>query len=209
MTLKSSLRLVLPAFIILAGVGLAGAQLLEPEPTKQTRTGTYDRHEIPGHYTLGFYADERGSSTELELPKGEDTFEAWLGITGDSTRVFSSLVMRLDLPYGVELDGPVKWTPRSGLKESGDLLGDGMTVEFQFDCAQQKSPAPVMLGRVPFRMQPGVNEAVLTPAPHKQFGLSVEICSDDDAWPKPYADPVSLSVRRSRSFWDRLTGWFD
>jgi len=209
MTLKSSLHLVFPMFIVLAGAGLASAQLLEPEPKKPPAKGTYSRTEIPGHYTVGFYADERGSSSGLELPDGQDRFEAWLGITGDSTRVFSGLVMRLDLPYGVKLDGPIAWIPRTKLKETGSLLGDGMTLEFQYDCAQLKSAAPVMLGRVRFRMQPGVNEAMLTPAPHKEFGLSVELCSDDDGWPKPYADPVSLSVRRSRSFWDRLTGWFN
>ena len=133
MTLKSSLHLVFPLFIVLTGAGLAGAQLLEPEQKKPATKGTYSRNEIPGHYTLGFYANEQGSSSEIELPKGQDTFEAWVGITGDSTRVFSSLVMRLELPYGVELDGPITWIPRTKLKETGNLLGDGTTLGFQYD----------------------------------------------------------------------------
>jgi len=209
MTLKNSLRLVSFALIVVVSIGTAGAQLLEPTQRGTEDKGNYDRNEVPGHYTVGFYADERGSSTELELPKGQDTFEVWLGITGDSTRVFSSVVLGLELPYGVEVTGPIVWIPRDRLKESGDLLGLGMMVEFPHDCAQQKSPAPAMLGRLPLRMQPGVNEATLTPGPQTPFGLSVELCSDSDAWPKPYADPVSLTVRRSRSFWDRLTGWFN
>lgn len=207
MTFKHSLNLIFLVLILMAGTGTAGAQLLEPEP--EAAQGSYDRHDVPGHYTVGFYADKNGSSSELELPDGVDTFDAWVGITGDSTRVFSSTVMRMELPYGVEIAGPIVWVPRSGLKESGELLGLGMMVEFQYDCAQQKSPAPVMLGRLPLRMQPGVNDATLTPLPHTRFGLSVELCSDPDAWPKPYADPVSLTVRRQRSFWDRLTGWFN
>jgi hypothetical protein len=209
MTPRNSLHIVPLLLIALAGIGTAGAQLPESNRANITDRAKYERDKIPGHYTVGFYADEHGSSRELELPEGLDTFDAWLGITGDSTRVFGSLVMSLELPYGVEIAGPIVWIPRSGLKESGELLTEGMMVEFQYDCAEQESLAPAILGRLPLRLQPGVKEATLTPGPHERFGLSIQLCPGGNIWPKPYADPLSLTVRRHRSFWDRLTGWFD
>ena len=87
-------------------------------------------------------------------------------------------------------------------------LEDGIIVEFNLDCAQQKSQAPVMLGRVKFSLQPGINEVELAPAAHRRYGVSVELCSDERAWPKPYADPVGVTVKRKIGFWDRVKGWF-
>lgn len=183
------------------------AQLIEPEKNTSSR-GVYDRNQIPGHYTLGFYADDRGSSRELTIPKDATEFELWIGVTGDSTRTFSGLAMRIELPYGVELGGPIVWSPRDGLRTAGNPLGEGIIVEFNLDCAQQKSQAPVMLARVEFSLQPGINEVELTPAAHRRYGVSVELCSDERAWPKPYADPLGVTVKRKVGFWDRVKGWF-
>ena len=197
---------VLLILLVLAIAIPATSQLLEPEPTAPV---VENRREIPGTYTLGFYADEEGSSTTLKIPKDATEFDAWLGITGDSTRVFSGLAMAIELPYGVELGGPVVWTPRAELKTKGVFLDPGITVEFQHDCARQTGSAPVILGRVPLRILRGVNEAVITPKRHRMFGLSVELCYDDRAWPKPYAEPVVLTVKRKITLWDRITGLFD
>lgn len=202
-----SLRRLLALTALLCVAAGASAQLLQTEEKKEVR-GAYDRHEIPGDYTLGFYADERASSSELKLPKDADGFDIWIAVTGDSTRLFSGLAMSLQLPVGVELNGPIVWVPRSGLKEAGELLGEGTTVNFSHDCAQQKGNLPVVLARLPLKIQPGINDVMLTPAPHLRFGLSVELCDDSRGWPKPYADAVPVRVRRSLSLWDRITGWF-
>ena len=209
MKLKHALPLTLPLLVAMTMALPADAQILETQEPGEATRGTYDRNDIPGEYTVGFYSNEDGSSDPLKLTKDQEEFDVWIGLTGDSTRVFSGMAMAIVLPYGVELAGPVLWTPRSGLKAGGDLLVEGMTVEFHYECAQQKSRAPAILGRVPLKLRRGVNEAVLVPAPHPAFGLSVELCSDERIWPKPYAQPVSVSVMRKQSFWDRVTGWFN
>ena len=195
------------ALLLLVAALPAGAQLLEPE--EQPTTTFYDRNEIPGHYTIGFYSDESGSPKDLKIPKDATDFEIWIGVSGDSTRTFSGLAMSLELPYGVTLNGPVKWIPRESMKVRGDLLYPGITLAMNRDCAIQKGSGPVILGRLPLRMQVGIEEVVLTPAAHRQFGLSLELCSDERAWPKPYAEPVALKVKRDLSLWDRIKGWFD
>ena len=53
-----------------------------------------------------------------------------------------------------------------------------------------------------------VDDFVLTPLPHIKHGLSVELCDDARAWPKPFADPVALEVKRKRGFWSRVQSWF-
>ena len=100
-------RVTFFGLLILALALPAGAQLLEQpaEESKDEPKAYYDRNEIPGHYTIGFYADEQGSSNELKIPKDATDFEVWIGVTGDSTRTFSGLAMSLDLPYGVDLGG--------------------------------------------------------------------------------------------------------
>jgi len=201
------LRLLLILALAAAAIPAFG-QLIEPEEEEKEPATTYSRFDVPGHYTVGLYADESGSSTELQIPKDAVEFNAWLGLTGDSTRVFSGMAMSMKLPGGVELAGPIVWKPRSNLKQSGVLVGDGITVEFNRDCVQQKGLAPVIIARIPLRIQPGINEVRLSPAPNLRFGLTVELCNDADAWPKPYADPVELHVRRKLSLWDRITGWF-
>lgn len=213
MKFERSVFIVLLGSLLLAPAPPARTQALDPGPTAQpestAKRGAYDRHEIPGHYTVGFYADRGCTQTELKIEKDATEFEAWIGVSGDSTRIFSSVAMRLELPVGIELAGPIRWVPRSGLKETGDLFDPGITADFAHDCAQQKGMAPAVLGRIPLRILPGLDEATISPAPHMGYGLSVELCSDARAWPKPYADPVALHVRRSLSLWDRIAAWFD
>lgn len=201
-------RRLLVVLALLIPVVPAAAQLLEPDQPEKPVRGAYDRNEIPGHYTLGFYGNEQGKPGTLKIPRDAQEFEVWLGATGDSTRTFSGLALSLDLPNGVTMASPVVWVPRSGLKESGDLLGEGSTVNFSRDCAQQKGLAPLILGRVRLRIQLGVNEVELVPQPHLRYGLSLELCDDTRSWPKPYAEPVTLKVQRSLTLWDRITGWF-
>ena len=205
-----NLNVLFAALLILSIALPAAGQLLnEPEEEKKEQPAYYDRNEIPGDYTIGFYADEQGSGKDLKIPKEATEFEVWIGVTGDSTRTFSGLAMSIDLPYGVELNGPIIWKPRDRLKTSGDVVDPGLTLMMNFDCAIQKGIEPVILGRVSMSIQPGVNEVVIAPAPHRQFGLSVELCFDERAWPKPYAEAVSLKVKRDLSLWDRITGLFD
>lgn len=205
------LHALLSAFLLLAVAIPATGQLLEgPEdPKKKDTAAYYDRNAVPGHYTIGFYSDETGSSKDLKIPKDATEFEVWIGVTGDSTRTFSGLAMSVELPYGVEPKGPIIWKPRERLKTQGELLDPGVTLSMTSDCAIQKGIGPVMLGRMVLSIQPGINDAVVAPAAHKQFGLSVELCYDERAWPKPYADAVSLKVKRDLSLWDRITGMFD
>lgn len=206
-----NLHALVPALLIFASALPAAGQLLEDTATEEDKKqpAYYDRNEIPGHYTIGFYADESGSKNELKIPRDATEFEVWIGVTGDSTRTFSGLAMSLDLPYGVEINGPIIWKPRERLKTSGDVLDPGLTLMMNFDCAIQKGLSPVMLGRMSMSIQPGINEVVVAPSPHRQFGLSVELCFDDLAWPKPYAEAVPLKVKRDLSLWDRITGLFD
>ena len=196
------------AFLILMVAIPATGQFLDP-PTEPKKPYYYDRNEIPGHYTIGFYSDETGSSNDLKIPKDATEFEVWIGVTGDSTRTFSGLAMSIDLPYGVAQAGPIIWKPRERLKASGDLLNPGITLMMNYDCAIQKGAAPVILGRMSFSIMPGIDEAVVAPKAHRQFGLSVELCFDERAWPKPYAEAVPLKVKRDLSLWDRITRLFD
>lgn len=197
------LRTIFAASLVLAAAVPATGQLLEQDAPAQ------DREKIPGHYTVGFYSDQRGSTEPLKIAKDATTFDMWLGVSGDSTRVFSGIAMSIELPYGVELGGPIVWIPRGDLVERGVLLDPGITVDFPHDCARQTGKAPVILARVPMKILAGLDEAVITPKRHRQFGLSVELCYDERAWPKPYADPVPLKVKRKLSLWDRITGMFD
>ena len=58
------------------------------------------------------------------------------------------------------------------------------------------------------RVSPEVGDFVVEPLAHRDYGLSVELCQDELGWPKPFADPISLDVRRKKSFWSRVRGWF-
>ena len=169
----------------------------------------YDRNEVPGNYTIGFYSDFSASSRSIALEKGQDEFEAFIGITGDSTRVFSGVVFRLDLPPGVTMTGPAVWRPIAGLKQMEPMEGRGTQVTFNQECVPQEGDAPVVIGRIPLRMDPDVQQAVIEPLDHVNFGLSVELCQPDRSWPKPFAEGLALTVERKRSFWDRVTSWFD
>ena len=205
------LHALLSVLLLLAVAAPASGQLLEgPEdPKKKDEPAYYDRNLVPGNYTIGFYADETGSSKDLKIPKDATEFEVWIGVTGDSTRTFSGLAMSVELPYGVEPKGPIIWKPRDRLKTQGVLLDPGVTLSMNHDCALQKGIGPVILGRMTLSIQSGINEAIVAPAEHKQFGLSVELCYDERAWPKPYAEAVPLKVKRDLSLWDRITGLFN
>jgi hypothetical protein len=159
--------------------------------------------------TIGFYSDETGSSKDLKIPGDATEFEVWIGVTGDSTRIFSGLAMSAELPYGVAPKGPIIWKPRDRLKSSGGLMDPGITLMMNYDCVTQKGIGPVILGRMVLSIQPGINEAVIAPKAHREFGLSIELCFDERAWPKPYAEAVPLKVKRNLSLWDRITGLFD
>ncbi len=169
----------------------------------------YDRHEVPGHYTLGLYGDERGATSEITLESGESHFEAFIGMTGDSTKIFSGAVFRLELPEGVRRDGPIRWNTIEGLTARGKIDDLGLEVEFNKPCQGMRGPYPVIIGRIPLELEPGVHEVTIALAGHKRFGLSVELCDPNRAWPKPFAQPHPVTVRRELGFWERLTSWFD
>ena len=178
------------------------------QPVQAQQTGE-QRRSVPGHYVVGLYADALGTSNRVELQKGQDEFEAWLGISGDSTRVFSAVVFRLKVPRGLRIDGPIQWRVVHGLAETGIVTDPGVQVEFNVECLQQLAATPVMLGRVRFAVERRDFEAgTVEVMRHEQWGLSIELCQPDKAWPKPFADPVHLDVTRKRSFWNRLQDLF-
>lgn len=178
-------------------------------PAGASAQGYYDRKAVPGNYTIGFYADFEATSREITLAKGEDRFEAFIGITGDSTRVFSGLVFRVELPRGVELDGPIIWRPLEGLRQYEAVEGVGTSVNFPQACVQSVGNSAVVVGRIAFRVAPDVKEVVMEPLGHRTFGLSVELCQPDESFPKPYATGLPIVVKREQSFWDRIASWFD
>lgn len=169
----------------------------------------YDRNAIPGNFTIGIYSDEDGSSKKVTLGKDDDEFQVWIGLTGDSTRVFSGAVFKLQLPPHMETKGPVRWTAIPGLKSTGSLSDPGLSIEFNKACLRQTGPEPVMLGRLTFAVEPGFKKGTLMPEAHNGFGLSVELCLPDGGWPKPYATGVALEVERKFSFIERIQSWFD
>lgn len=194
----------------LAPLGLLGLLILSMLlPEQIFAQGHYDRRAVPGNYTIGLYADREGTSRVLTLPKGEDRFEAFIGITGDSTRVFSGLAFRVILPFGVTLDGPIVWQPLPGLKQYDAVEVKGTLVNFPEACVQSEGDIPVMVGRIPFRLAHEVERVTLEPVAHIEFGLSVELCLPDSSYPKPFAQGLDITVERSLSFWDRITSWFD
>lgn len=191
------LRLLVVAILVAVGATTGVAQ-----------STYYDRNEIPGHYTVGFYADQEASRHEISLEEGEQTFECWVAVSGDSTRVFSAVVFRMELPTGVELDGPIVWAPLDGLKQTDSATGSGAQVEFNQECLEQVGDQPAVIGRMRLRVSPEVGDFVLTPLEHRKFGLSVELCDGAKGWPKPFADPVSLEVHRKKGLWSRIQSWF-
>lgn len=175
----------------------------------QERNAYYDRHDIPGQYTLGLYATPDGEAGELELDADQEEFELWFGITGDSTRSFSGVVFGLDLPPGVRMAGPIRWETVPGLKESGVLGETGVQVEFNQECQLQVGEEPLMIARLPLAADPLLEEFELAPRKHRSFGLSVELCQPELGWPKPFAEPVPVKISRKRSLWDRVKGMVD
>ena len=170
---------------------------------------TDERSAVPGNYAIGFYADFEATSREIVLPKGEDRFELFIGLQGDSTRVFSGLVFRVELPFGLELDGPITWRPLPGLRQSGAVEVGGAEVNFHETCVETEGDRPVIVGRMAMRMSPELKQVSLDPLRHRAFGLSVELCQPEKGFPKPYATGLGIVVKREQSFWDRITSWFD
>jgi hypothetical protein len=123
-------------------------------------------------------------------------------------RVFSGVVFRLELPPGASLDGPIQWAPVEGLEQKESATEAGTIVEFNKTCISQPGDDPAIVGRLHVRMGASLKELDLTPSAHRVFGLTVELCDDANAWPKPFAEPVSLHVTRKRGFWQRLRSWF-
>ena len=169
----------------------------------------YDRSEIPGHYTVGLYADANGRSREILLEPGQDKFEAWIGITGDSTRSFSALVCRIQLPRGIAIDGPLLWKPIHGLVQWGTPTGEGLQVEFNRECEEYDGIIPSMVGRIQFKVERKDFEAgTIEISKHRKWGVSVELCDPASSWPKPFAEALNLDVARKKSFWQKLRGLF-
>jgi hypothetical protein len=168
----------------------------------------YERDEIPGHYSVGIYADKFGKSRELEVPSGEQVFDCFIGITGDSTKVFSALVFRLEFPLGASLDRPITWAPVPGLKQTDSLLGKGAKVEFNKECIVQNGTAPAIVGRMRVRVAADLEEFEIQPLAHRKFGLSVELCDDARVWPKPFAEALPLKITRKRGFLQRVHSLF-
>lgn len=192
-----------PAALLLVALALPASALA------QEREAYYDRNDIPGSYTLGFYASPDGESRELELGADQEEFELWFGITGDSTRSFSGIVFGLDLPPGVRMAGPIRWETVPGLKESGVIGENGVQVEFNQECQSQVGTEPLMIARLPLAADPLLEEFELAPRKHRNFGLSVELCQPELSWPKPFAEAVPVKVTRKRSLWDRVKGMVD
>lgn len=205
--------LLLPALssllLALGAVADTAAQTPAPPTSETSRLGGYaNREEIPGHYSVGIYADDQGSSQKISLPAGEQLVDCFIGISGDSTRTFSALVFRLELPLGVTLDRPITWVPVPGLKQEDSVLGEGAKVEFNKECIVQESDQPAIVGRMRLRVAADVEDFEVLPLAHNDFGLSVELCDDARLWPKPYAEARPLTVTRKRGFFERIRALF-
>jgi hypothetical protein len=168
----------------------------------------YDRSEVPGHYTLGLYPKADGTGDKVVLDGDDDVFEAFLGVTGDSTQVFSGLVFGLEVPEGIELDGAIRWNAIPGLTQWGSPFEEGVRVEFNKDCQAQTTATPVVVGRVQFNVDENFQGGEIVVRGHRRWGVSVELCDPARDWPKPFADPVNLTVERKRSFWSKLQDMF-
>lgn len=195
---SSKRMLIAPAVLLIALTSAA----------QQKRT-FHDRDAVAGNYTVGLYADANGTQSKLVLESDQIEFEAWIGLTGDSTRVFSGTAFGLDLPREVQIDGAIRWNTMPGLSQWGVVTAQGVQAEFAQSCARQTTRLPAMLGRIRFSVEEDFLQGTLVVRPHVKHGLSVELCYlDGDWWPKPFAEPVSLEVERKQGFWDRLRNLF-
>lgn len=159
-----------------------------------------------GDYAIGFYADRSGT-TEIRLDDETETFDVFIGLTGDPVQNFSAATFKLELPDFLELAGPILWRPIEGLHEKEEFLGNGGQVVFPI-CDAQSDDAPLVLGRFEVAVDPRFREADLAPLPHRQYGLGVQLCQQQGVWPKRDAEAIALHVVRPTSFWDRVTSWF-
>jgi hypothetical protein len=169
----------------------------------------YDRNKVPGNYTVGIYADEKGQTREITLEEDSESFVVHIGITGDSTKVFSGLAFGLDMPEGIELDGAIRWRPIEGLSEFGILQEEGIQVEFNKVCQEQTTSEPLMMGRIRFRVNETFESGEIVLRGHRRFGVSLELCKPDEIWPKPYATGLGVTVERKSGLWNKMKGLFD
>ena len=184
------------AVALLAWPLAAPAQTVEPNLDPES-----------GEYTIGLYADRQGS-TELKIGEDVTSFEVFIGIDGDPERNFSGMALRLELPDFLENASAILWRPVEGLHEKELIWGNGGQVVFTA-CDAQTGDAPLMIGRFEVEVDPRFREATLQPQPHRQYGLSVQLCEQQGKWPKRLAEAVSMRVVRTTSFWDRVKSWFD
>ena len=191
---------MLPALLLATLLGLAAQT--------QAQSTYYDRNEIPGDYTIGLYTDSQGSSNTLVLDKDQDRFDMFIGITGDSTQIYSAVVFGIDLPAGIEVAGPIHWRPLEGLTQKGVLTDEGVQVEFNRSCVRQTEGLPAIIGRISMKLNVRFTDSEVIVREARPFGLSVELCDDSRGWPKPFAQPIHLSVSRQQSLWDKIRGWF-
>jgi hypothetical protein len=169
----------------------------------------HDRNAVPGNYFVGLYADERGTTAQLTLEPDQLEFDAYIGVGGDSTKVFSGLVLGLELPRGVEIDGPIIWSPIPGLTQEGSATLGGLVVEFNKECVQQRGVTPAMVARVHFTVDDDFEAGSVQMIGHVKHGLSLELCHFvDEWWPKPFAQPIHLELTRKTTFWGRIRDFF-
>jgi hypothetical protein len=183
---------------LLLALALAGAASAQDK-------GFHDRNAVPGNYFVGLYADNRGLATQLVLESDQLEFDAYIGVGGDSTKVFSGLVVGFDLPRGITVDGPIMWSSIPGLSQEGVATEGGLLVEFNKECVQQKGLTPAIVARIHFAADDDFESGTVEVRGHVKHGLSLELCEFDiDWWPKPFASPIHLELRRKKSFWDRV-----
>ncbi len=192
----------------LVSIAALAAVASVPIPGLAQQGKLYDRNEVPGAYTLGLYANESLTSHEITFDKDVELIEAFIAIAGDSTRVFSGAAFGLDMPFGVELDGAIRWRNIPGLKQMGSPTEKGMELQFWQECQEMTGTTPVALGRVRMRVSPTFEKGEVTVRGHKDWGLSVELCDPEASWPKPYATGLSVTLERKTSLWSKITSMF-
>jgi hypothetical protein len=201
--------LAIALLVVSSGLAMTlGNTAATPPGSGQSHPGpkASDLPAIPGHYTIGLYADAQGTTRSLELQADQSEFDAFVGVTGDSARTFSACAFTLRLPEGVTLEGAIHWRNIPGLQHWGNPALEGVRVEYADSCQAQRGTAPVILGRVPMKAQPTFRGGHIEVAGHKRFGCAVELCVP--GYPKPLADGLALTVERKRSLWRRLRDLF-
>lgn len=195
--------------LALSAVGMTAAvvaTLADSRVAAGQSSKVYDRRAIPGNYTIGLYGDESGQGRLAKLTADQETFDAFVGIGGDSLHQFSACTFLLQLPKGLQVDGAVRWRPIPGLEQWGGATEEGLRVEFADSCQTQLGEAPVILGRVRLKADPKFRQGQIAVTEHVKYGCSVELCVP--GYPKPYATGLPLDVRRQVSLLQRIRDIF-